>query len=140
MKNNAAINCGCTVDDGVSCVNRDDRGCNAMLRPLIHRGAVVTSICSCYKSEKHSDASSCIRLTGKNKPMLRLLLVVIVSLMLQCLSSVSAEVLRAGYSTKSILSLHFFVAEKKGFFAAENLNVELIHMGSSTINHRGKAG
>lgn len=92
------------------------------------------------KTKKHLRNELRDQLTEKNKPMLRLLLVVIVSLMLQCLSSVSAEVLRAGYSTKSILSLHFFVAEKKGFFAAENLNVELIHMGSSTINHRGKAG
>jgi NitT/TauT family transport system substrate-binding protein len=66
--------------------------------------------------------------------VIRLLVLVILTLVFQGRSPALADLIRAGYSTKTVLSLHFFVAQKKGFFAAENLKVELIHMGSSTLN------
>lgn len=45
-----------------------------------------------------------------------------------------AQTLRAGYVSKTIFFLPFFVAQKKGFYEAEGLKVELIHMGSPAIS------
>jgi NitT/TauT family transport system substrate-binding protein len=70
----------------------------------------------------------------ENQSVLRLIFIAILTVVFQRMPAASADAVRAGYSTKTVLSLHFFVAEKKGFFAAENLKVELIHMGSSTLN------
>lgn len=44
------------------------------------------------------------------------------------------QTLKVGYTSKTIFFLPFFVAEKKGFYNAESLKVELIHMGTPAIN------
>jgi NitT/TauT family transport system substrate-binding protein len=47
---------------------------------------------------------------------------------------VSAQTVRAGYTSKTIFYLPFFAAQKKGFYEAEGLQVQLIQMGSSSIH------
>lgn len=46
----------------------------------------------------------------------------------------TAQTLKAGYTSKTIFFLPFFVAQKKGFYEAEDLKVELIHMGTPAVN------
>jgi ABC-type nitrate/sulfonate/bicarbonate transport system substrate-binding protein len=48
--------------------------------------------------------------------------------------SVQAQALKVGYTSKTIFFLPFFVAQKKGFYSAENLNVELIQMGTPAVS------
>jgi ABC-type nitrate/sulfonate/bicarbonate transport system substrate-binding protein len=47
---------------------------------------------------------------------------------------VHAQALKVGYTSKTIFFLPFFVAQKKGFYGAENLNVELIQMGTPAVS------
>lgn len=46
----------------------------------------------------------------------------------------SAQPLKVGYTSKTIFFLPLFVAQKKGFYDAEDLKVELIHMGTPAVN------
>jgi len=45
-----------------------------------------------------------------------------------------AQPLKIGYTSKTIFFLPLFVAQKKGFYNAEDLKVELIHMGTPAVN------
>lgn len=45
-----------------------------------------------------------------------------------------AQTLKAGYTSKTIFFLPFFVAQRKGFYDAENLKVELIQMGTPAVS------
>jgi len=45
-----------------------------------------------------------------------------------------AQTLKTGYTSKTIFFLPFFVAQKKGFYDAENLKVELIQMGTPAVS------
>ncbi len=45
-----------------------------------------------------------------------------------------AQTLKVGYTSKTIFFLPFFVAQKKGFYDAENLKVELIQMGTPAVS------
>lgn len=45
-----------------------------------------------------------------------------------------AQTLKAGYTSKTIFFLPFFVAQKKGLYDAENLKVELIQMGTPAVS------
>ena len=47
--------------------------------------------------------------------------------------SVSGQTLKAGYTSKTLFYLPFFAALKKGFYAAEGLQVELINIGRSDV-------
>jgi ABC-type nitrate/sulfonate/bicarbonate transport system substrate-binding protein len=47
---------------------------------------------------------------------------------------VQAQALKVGYTSKTIFFLPFFVAQKNGFYGAENLNVELIQMGTPAVS------
>jgi ABC-type nitrate/sulfonate/bicarbonate transport system substrate-binding protein len=49
-------------------------------------------------------------------------------------SAVRAQTLKIGYTSKTIFFLPFFVAQKKSFYDAEDLKVELIHMGTPAVN------
>ena len=46
----------------------------------------------------------------------------------------SAQSLKAGYTSKTIFFLPLFVAQKKGFYDAEGLKVELIQMGTPAVS------
>lgn len=46
----------------------------------------------------------------------------------------SAQPLKVGYTSKTIFFLPLFVAQQKGFYDAEDLKVELIHMGTPAVN------
>lgn len=48
--------------------------------------------------------------------------------------SAFGQTLKAGYTSKTIFFLPFFVAEKKGFYTDENIHVELIFMGTPAIS------
>ena len=45
-----------------------------------------------------------------------------------------AQMVKAGYTSKTIFFLPFFVAQKKGFYDAEALKVELIQMGTPAVS------
>jgi ABC-type nitrate/sulfonate/bicarbonate transport system substrate-binding protein len=45
-----------------------------------------------------------------------------------------AQTIKAGYTSKTIFFLPFFVAQKKGFYDTEDLKVELIQMGTPAVN------
>ena len=45
----------------------------------------------------------------------------------------SAQTLKVGMTSKTLFYLPFYVGEKKGFYKAENLNVELILIGRSDV-------
>ncbi len=45
-----------------------------------------------------------------------------------------AQTLKVGYTSKTIFFLPFFVAQKKAFYDAENLKVELIQMGAPAVS------
>jgi ABC-type nitrate/sulfonate/bicarbonate transport system substrate-binding protein len=45
-----------------------------------------------------------------------------------------AQALKVGYTSKTIFFLPFFVAQKKGFYDAEDLKVELIQMGTPAVS------
>lgn len=47
---------------------------------------------------------------------------------------VPAQSVKAGYTSKTIFFLPFFVGQKKGFYEAEGLKVELVYMGSPSVN------
>lgn len=49
-------------------------------------------------------------------------------------SSAPAQAIKAGYVAKTIFFLPLFVAEKMRYYDAENLKVELIHMGSASVS------
>ena len=51
-----------------------------------------------------------------------------------CCSPIPAQTLKAGYTSKTIFFLPFFVAQKKGFYEAEDLKVELIQMGTPAVS------
>ena len=61
-------------------------------------------------------------------------LVVLFSGSLLLARPVPAQTLKAGYTSKTIFFLPFFVAQKKGFYDAEDLKVELIQMGTPAIS------
>jgi ABC-type nitrate/sulfonate/bicarbonate transport system substrate-binding protein len=46
----------------------------------------------------------------------------------------TSQSIKVGYTSQTIFFLPLFVAMKKGFYATENLNVELIQMGSPSVN------
>jgi len=46
---------------------------------------------------------------------------------------VSAQAVRAGYVSKDVNFLPYFVAQKKGFYAAEGLHVDLVFMGRADL-------
>ncbi|MBI2360388.1 MAG: ABC transporter substrate-binding protein [Deltaproteobacteria bacterium] len=48
-------------------------------------------------------------------------------------AAVSGQSLKAGYTSKTLFYLPFFAALKKGFYAAEGLQVELINIGRSDV-------
>ncbi len=52
--------------------------------------------------------------------------------LLPCLAA--AQTVKAGYTSKTIFFLPFFVAQDKGFYASEGLKTELIHMGTPAVN------
>lgn len=45
-----------------------------------------------------------------------------------------AQTLKTGYTSKTIFFLPFFVAQKKGFYQAEDIKVELIQMGTPAVS------
>jgi NitT/TauT family transport system substrate-binding protein len=45
-----------------------------------------------------------------------------------------AQTLQTGYTSKTIFFLPFFVAQKKGFYQAEDIKVELIQMGTPAVS------
>lgn len=47
--------------------------------------------------------------------------------------SVSGQTLKAGYTSKTLFYMPFFAALKKGFYAGEGLQVELINIGRSDV-------
>ena len=49
-------------------------------------------------------------------------------------SQTPAQTLKTGYTSKTIFFLPFFVAQKKGFYEAEDLRVELILMGTPAVS------
>lgn len=54
--------------------------------------------------------------------------------LLFCVTPGSAQTLKTGYTSKTIFFLPFFVAEKKGFYQAEDIKVELIQMGTPAVS------
>lgn len=46
----------------------------------------------------------------------------------------TAQLIKAGYTSKTIFFLPFFIAQKKGFYNAEDLKVEIIYMGAPAVN------
>ena len=46
----------------------------------------------------------------------------------------TAQLIKAGYTSKTIFFLPFFVAQKKGFYDVEGLKVEIIYMGAPAVN------
>ncbi len=48
-------------------------------------------------------------------------------------ATVSSQSLKAGYTSKTLFYLPFFAALKKGFYAAEGLQVDLINIGRSDV-------
>ena len=59
---------------------------------------------------------------------------VLVSGSLFLVAPTPAQTLKAGYTSKTIFFLPFFVAQKKGFYDAEDLKVELIQMGTPAVS------
>ena len=49
-------------------------------------------------------------------------------------SPTPAQTLKTGYTSKTIFFLPFFVAQKKGFYQAEDIKVELIQMGTPAVS------
>ncbi len=49
---------------------------------------------------------------------------------------VSAETIKAGYVSRDLNYLPFFVAQKKGFYAAEGVQVELVFIGGADLQLR----
>ena len=47
-----------------------------------------------------------------------------------------AQTLKVGMTSKTLFYLPFYVGEKKGFYKAENLNVELILIAGATFSFR----
>jgi NitT/TauT family transport system substrate-binding protein len=45
-----------------------------------------------------------------------------------------AQTIKVGYTSKTIFFLPLFAAQRRGFYDAEDLKVELIHMGSPAVN------
>ena len=68
-----------------------------------------------------------------SKNMLIAFLILVLSMFFLAPPS-SAQPLKAGYTSKTIFFLPLFVAQKKGFYEAEDLKVELIHMGTPAVN------
>lgn len=64
---------------------------------------------------------------------------IIASIVLSCslfvivVSSIDAQTLKVGMTSKTLFYLPLFVAQKKGFYAGENLKVELILIGRSDV-------
>lgn len=58
----------------------------------------------------------------------------ILSVLLPGGSSVGAQSIKVGYTSKTIFFLPFFVAQKKGFYNAEDIKVEIIYMGAPAVN------
>jgi len=48
--------------------------------------------------------------------------------------SATAQSVKAGYTSKTIFFLPFFIGQKRGFYQAEGLKVELVYMGSPSVN------
>ena len=57
----------------------------------------------------------------------------LLSYLLVCAPGVTAQTLKVGITSKTLFFLPYYVAQKKGFYAAENLKVELIHIGRSDV-------
>ena len=68
-----------------------------------------------------------------SKNTLTALLILVLSLS-SLVPPISAQPLKAGYTSKTVFFLPLFVAQKKGFYDAEDLKVELIHMGTPAVN------
>jgi ABC-type nitrate/sulfonate/bicarbonate transport system substrate-binding protein len=49
-------------------------------------------------------------------------------------SPTPAQTLKTGYTSQTIFFLPFFIAQKKGFYQAENIKVELIQMGTPAVS------
>ena len=54
--------------------------------------------------------------------------------LLFCVTPAPAQTLKTGYTSKTIFFLPFFVAEKKGFYLAEDIKVELIQLGTPAVS------
>lgn len=61
-------------------------------------------------------------------------LVVLFSGCLLLAHPLSAQTVKVGYTSKTIFFLPFFAAQKKGFYDAEKLKVELIQMGTPAVS------
>ncbi len=59
--------------------------------------------------------------------------VLLVLMFLRASSFINAEPLKAGYVSKDLNYLPFFIAQKKGFYAKEGIQVDLINIGRADI-------
>ena len=56
-----------------------------------------------------------------------------ISILLVFPHRISAQSVKVGITSKAIFYLPFFVAQKRGFYAGEGLKVEIILIGSSSV-------
>lgn len=66
--------------------------------------------------------------------ILSCLVATLLSGLLFWVSPTPAQTLKTGYTSKTIFFLPFFVAQKKGFYQAEDIKVELIQMGTPAVS------